>query len=42
MMLGELCRWGIDDADLHRLLPHADRALEWMERYGDRDGDGFL
>ena len=42
MMLGELCRWGIDDADLRRLLPHADRALEWMERYGDRDGDGFL
>ena len=42
MMLGELCRWGIDDGDLQRLLPHADRAMEWMERYGDRDGDGFL
>ncbi|MEU2348531.1 glycosyltransferase [Modestobacter sp. NPDC049651] len=24
------------------LLPAADRALEWMESYGDRDGDGFL
>ena len=24
------------------LLPHADRALEWVERYGDADGDGFI
>ena len=24
------------------LLPHADRALEWIERYGDADGDGFV
>ena len=23
-------------------MPHADRALEWIERYGDRDGDGFV
>jgi glycogen debranching enzyme len=22
--------------------PHADRALEWMQRYGDADGDGFI
>ena len=24
------------------LLPHADRALDWIEHYGDRDGDGFV
>lgn len=42
MVLGELCRWGIDADDLRRLLPHADRALAWMADYGDRDGDGFL
>jgi glycogen debranching enzyme len=24
------------------LLPHADRALDWITRYGDRDGDGFV
>jgi glycogen debranching enzyme len=24
------------------LWPNALRALEWMERYGDRDGDGYL
>ena len=24
------------------LWPHVERALEWIERYGDRDGDGFI
>jgi glycogen debranching enzyme len=24
------------------LLPHADRALDWITNYGDRDGDGFV
>ena len=27
---------------LERLWPHLDRALDWIERYGDRDGDGFI
>src|SRR5487761_654812 len=26
---------------LERHLPTAERCLEWIERYGDRDGDGF-
>ncbi len=31
-----------DDRETVRLLwPHAERALEWIDRYGDRDGDGF-
>jgi glycogen debranching enzyme len=42
MLLGELCRWGIEDAHLRQLLPHADRALTWMDAYGDRDGDGYI
>jgi glycogen debranching enzyme len=42
VLLAELCRWGIAADDLARLLPHADRAIEWIERYGDRDGDGFV
>ena len=42
VLLGELCRWGLGDDDLLKLLPHADRALEWMEKYGDRDGDGYI
>jgi glycogen debranching enzyme len=42
MLLGELRRWGIDRDAVDRLLPHADRALAWIERAGDRDGDGFV
>ena len=42
MLLGELRRWGLASAEVEALLPHADRALEWIERYGDRDGDGFV
>ncbi|HKR48655.1 MAG TPA: glycogen debranching N-terminal domain-containing protein [Pseudonocardiaceae bacterium] len=42
MLLGELRRWGLASDEVEALLPHADRALEWIERYGDRDGDGFV
>ena len=41
-LLGELQQWGGDADELARLLPHADRALEWVEHWGDRDGDGFV
>jgi len=42
MLLGELRRWGLSREDVDALLPHADRALDWLEHYGDRDGDGFI
>jgi glycogen debranching enzyme len=42
MLLGELRRWGRHGELARDLLPHADRALEWMQRYGDADGDGFI
>lgn len=42
VLLGELSRWMTDLGELEPLLPHADRALEWVEHYGDRDGDGFV
>lgn len=42
MLLGELCRWGAPADLVARLLPHADRALEWIDRFGDRDGDGYV
>jgi glycogen debranching enzyme len=42
MMLGELSRWGFEPAEVEALLPHADRAMQWIEKYGDRDGDGFV
>ncbi len=31
-----------DRAFLTRLWPHVQRALSWIDRYGDRDGDGFI
>jgi len=42
VLLGELFSWGVADDVLAQLLPHADRALEWVVRFGDRDGDGFV
>ncbi|MEF3405422.1 amylo-alpha-1,6-glucosidase [Agromyces sp. CCNWLW203] len=44
-LLGELAAWGAlpDDADVtDDLVAAADRALAWIERDGDRDGDGFV
>ncbi|TQJ58476.1 glycogen debranching enzyme [Arthrobacter sp. SLBN-83] len=41
-VLGELSRWGLSRDKIQPLLAHADRALEWIEKYGDRDGDGFV
>jgi glycogen debranching enzyme len=41
-LLGEVSRWGISEVDIADLLPHADRALDWIRNYGDRDGDGFV
>jgi glycogen debranching enzyme len=31
-----------DRAFLGATWPHVERALEWIDRYGDRDGDGFV
>jgi len=42
MLLGELRRWGLHDDLVDELLPHADRALDWIEEFGDRDGDGYV
>jgi glycogen debranching enzyme len=38
MLLGELRRWGLCPDDVRGLLPHADAALGWIDRYGMRDG----
>ena len=42
MLLGELRRWGLAREAVDELLPHADRAIEWIEQFGDRDGDGYV
>ena len=42
MLLGELRRWGLARDVVDSLLPAADRAMAWIEEYGDRDGDGYV
>jgi len=42
MLLGELRRWGLATEVVDQLLPHADRAIEWIQQFGDRDGDGYV
>ena len=42
MLLGELRRWGLAPEVVDRLLVHADRALDWITTFGDRDGDGYV
>jgi glycogen debranching enzyme len=42
MLVGELVRWGLDTETVAGLLPNVDRALEWIDEFGDADGDGFV
>lgn len=42
LLLGELLHWGAFTSEAAALLPHADRALEWIVQYGDSDADGFV
>ncbi len=42
MLLGELRRWGVGRDVVDQLLPNAVRAIEWIERFGDADGDGYV
>jgi len=41
-LLGELRRWGLAREVVDELLPNAERALEWIDNYGDLDGDGYV
>jgi glycogen debranching enzyme len=42
IMLGQYFAWTNDLETVRELLPAADKALTWLERYGDLDGDGFI
>jgi glycogen debranching enzyme len=42
VLLAETWRWTDDPALPRRLHEPALLALEWIDRYGDRDGDGFV
>lgn len=41
-LVGELSNWGASDSTIAGLLPAVDRALAWIDDYGDVDGDGFV
>jgi glycogen debranching enzyme len=42
ILLDEYERWTGDAQLVRELEPNARRALEWIDRYADRDGDGYL
>jgi glycogen debranching enzyme len=42
ILLGATFDWTGDRGLVERLWPNALAALEWIDRYGDRDGDGFV
>ncbi len=42
IVLASVSRWGFSADTVASLLPHADRALDWIRDYGDKDGDGFV
>jgi glycogen debranching enzyme len=42
ILLSEVWRWTDDGAFIRRMKGPALAALEWIDRHGDRDGDGFV
>ncbi len=42
ILFTEAMKWLDDDNLFQEILPAAKLALEWMQRYGDLDGDGYL
>ncbi len=42
VLAGEYLERTADLAFATRLWPHVERAFAWIDRYGDRDGDGFV
>ena len=42
VLLAETWRWTDDSSFAQRMREPALLALEWIDRYGDRDGDGFV
>jgi glycogen debranching enzyme len=42
VLLSEVWRWTGDRSLMNRLREPALRALEWIDKWGDRDGDGFV
>lgn len=42
ILLSETFNWTADEQLVKDLFPNAYRALEWIDSYGDLDGDGFV
>jgi glycogen debranching enzyme len=42
ILLGEAYQWTGDKQLLRDLLPSAELALDWIDKYGDLDSDGFI
>lgn len=42
IVLSETARWTGDTELVRRLMPNANKALAWIDRYGDRDKDGYV
>ncbi|GMA58451.1 glycogen debranching enzyme [Alicyclobacillus sacchari] len=42
VVLADYFQWSGDRAFVREMLPAVKRAFEWIEHYGDRDGDGFV
>jgi glycogen debranching enzyme len=42
ILLHETWQWTGDEELVKQLLPNAERALEWIDQYGDLDGDGLV
>ena len=42
MLAGQFLRRTGDVAFIAKLWPHFERALNWIDKYGDQDGDGFV
>lgn len=42
LLAAEYAHWTGDLETVRELLPNIERALEWIDSYGDRDGDGFV
>jgi len=42
MLVAETMRWLDDDQLFADLEPHIHAALAWIDKYGDRDGDGYV
>ncbi len=42
VLLDEYHRWTDDRETVDALLPAAERALQWLDRYADLDGDGLV